>query len=370
MKISAIALLVLFMWQGVAGQVSGRFTTSAGQPVQSVSVLLLRATDTVLIKAALSDKDGAWKMANIVPGKYILRVSSEGYRGFDEAVEFPANDTLLDLGVRVLDQSAKQLAQVVVQGKKPLFELNMFGTVVNVGANILSKGSTVLDLLQRSPGVLVNQQSKDIALDGKNGAIVMIDGKLLHMPMSQVLDLLGSMGAENIERIELMTNPPSKYDAEGSAGIINIVRKKNRGLGTNGSASLTGGYGYREKASANFSLFHDTKNIGLYTTYYYNHDRGYARMRAPGTESIPVLGGHTQFDFYSDIRPLQNSHNVTAGADIKLSPRTSISGNINYNYLTSSSTTHNYGTYLVSTPDSILTLDALLGGSKIGRAHV
>ncbi len=144
-----------------------------------------------------------------------------------------------DAGTIQLKTAGKQLGEVVIRADKPQVQQTAEGVTVNVQNSIMAQGSSALDILQRSPGVIIDQHNNTISLNGKTGVMVMLDGKLMRMSMDQLIALLNGMSADNIAQIELMNTPPAKYDAEGNAGIINIVTKKNKKRGTNGSITLT-----------------------------------------------------------------------------------------------------------------------------------
>ncbi|HTI94638.1 MAG TPA: TonB-dependent receptor [Puia sp.] len=254
-----------------------------------------------------------------------------------------------------------QLKTIIVRGTKPLFQQQINGTVVNVGNSILTKGSSVLEVLERSPGIVIDRRSNAISLNGKNGVLVLLNGKQLRMSIDQLVDLLNNMPADNIEKIELLTSPPANYDADGNAGIINIVLKKDRRKGTNGSVSLAGGYGYREKGSASLNLAHNSRNIDVYGSYSFSHDRSAMDWHAKSTQDLPVIGGATYADFLSVIKPVSNSHNASLGFDVRVNPRTTIGSSISYNDNRVAVATHNLGTYIVL-PDSPLFLDATIKG--------
>ena len=254
-----------------------------------------------------------------------------------------------------------QLKAVMVRGAKPLFQQQINGTVVNVGNSILTKGSSVLEVLERSPGVVIDRRSNAISLNGKNGVLVLVNGKQLRMSMDQLVDLLNSMPADNIGKIELLTSPPANYDADGNAGIINIILKKDRKKGTNGSLSVAGGYGYREKGSASLNLAHNSRNIDVYGSYSFSHDRSAMDWHARSTEDLPLIGGATYSDFLSVIKPVSNSHNATLGFDVRLNPRTTVGSSVSYNNSRVAVATHNLGTYIVL-PDSPLFVDATING--------
>lgn len=257
----------------------------------------------------------------------------------------------------------RQFDSVVVKGKKPLFQQLPFGTVVNVGSSVLSKGSTALQLLERSPGVTIDYRYNSIALNGKSGITVMIDGKPMHLSIDQVVSLLNSMSADDIEKIELMTTPPAKYDADGSAGIINIVLKKDKRTGTNGTLSLTQGYGWGEKDIANGSLAHNNKNLGLYASYTFTHDRSYNYLFGESYSNFPPLGGPMDIAFHNTSRPLQNNHEARLGFDAKTGTNTSFGGSLDYSSLNTSSTSHNTRLFTIL-PDSPLLFDGIVSATN------
>ena len=147
--------------------------------------------------------------------------------------------------MRVLKISQKitGLEAVRVIVKKPMFEQKIDRMVINVANSITNTGSTALEVLMRSPGVTVNQQNNTLLMNGKDGVVLILNGKVNRMPPEAMLQMLAGMSSSNIEKIELITTPPANFDAEGNAGFINIVLKKNTQYGTNGAVSTTAGYG-------------------------------------------------------------------------------------------------------------------------------
>jgi hypothetical protein len=312
---------------------SGQLTTSGGQPIPFANVILLQ--DTLLVKVSLTDEKGFYRIDNVPPGRYTLRFSSVGY----QTAEIPA-----DTAFHVQVMNNRSLGEVVIRGEKPLFQQQPSGLVVNVGNSLLTKGSTALAVLERSPGVVIDQHNNGITLNGKSGVTVMLNGKVQRMSMAQLFTMLNSMPADNIEKIELMTTPSSKYDAEGSAGIINIVLKKNR----QASYALTAGYGKGEKAAGNINLSHND----LYGAYSFSHDRTYGSFTGKGTEIIEGLGGPIAFDFYSETKRVNNAQNIMVGFD-----GASFGGSVNYSTSRSTANTSNHGKYV---SDSLLLVDAYI----------
>ncbi|CAN5617234.1 hypothetical protein BH23BAC1_BH23BAC1_04190 [soil metagenome] len=137
----------------------------------------------------------------------------------------------------ILTEDVSELSEVLVSAQKPLFEQQMGKLVVNVNSSIISSGSTVLEVLTRIPGILVNQQNNSITMNGKEGVMVMLNGKLVRLPLNVVVQMLSGMNADQVSTIEIINNPPTRYEAEGNAGLINIISKENLEMGINGSFS-------------------------------------------------------------------------------------------------------------------------------------
>jgi outer membrane receptor protein involved in Fe transport len=226
----------------------------------------------------------------------------------------------------------------------------------------MTQGSSVLDVLQQSPGVIIDQHNNTISLNGKTGVMVMLDGKLMRMSMDQLMTLLNGMSADNITQIELMNTPQAKYDAEGNAGIINIVTKKNKKRGTNGSLTLTGGYGMYEKASAGININHNTGKVNVYGSYYYSHNHDYGHLNAAGSENDQLVGGQTDFSYTGISKPVSDYNNGALGADLKLDTNTTIGASVSYWGGGNTNLPHNYG-YYQSTGAPALTYNSFFNNS-------
>jgi len=257
--------------------------------------------------------------------------------------------------------SARRLQDVIIRGAKPPVQQSITGTTVNVANSLFSKGSSVLEILERSPGVMLDRRNNSISLNGRNGVTVMIDGKLVHMPEDELLEMLRGMNGDNIDRIELLTAPSAKYDASGSAGVINIVLKKNKRLGTTGSFSLNGGYGYYEKGGGSVNFDHNTGNTDWYGNYSFLHDHSYSGFNAIGSGINPVLGGLSSFIFHDTNSFASNNHNALVGVDTRLKRGWNVGASLSYNNSSTTSTTHNKGVY-TGPQDSVLFFDGMIHG--------
>ena len=362
MKILHLCLLLSGFIPAAFGQVSGRLTTATGQPIPFANVLLLKSSDSSLVKAALTDEKGAYRIAPVTPGQYLLRYSNIGYQVFTSApFILSAAQPQKDAGTLVLAEDTRQLGEVVVRAEKPLFQPRTDGMVVNVQNSLLTKGSSALNVLERSPGVMIDYRNNGIMLNGKSGVMVMINGKLIRMSMDQVVSLLSSMSADNIEKIELLTTPGSRYDADGSAGMINIVLKKDQRQGTHGSFSVIGGYGWRQKGTAGINLAHNTKRTNLYGSYTYSMNKSYSDLYITSAQNMPVLGGRMEVISWDTTHQVQHNHDVTVGIDHQLNDKTTLGANVAYNSSRSGFTTVTNAGYNVL-PDSLLQYNGLVNG--------
>ena len=360
-------LLTILLQDDVVAQLSGKLTNEAGQPIAAANIMLLRSLDTSVVKAVISDSSGAYQIQHNEMGKYFLQITSVGYSAYSSGeLEFSSSPVKMDLGTQALKTNTKALAEVVVRSSRPLLQQNANGTSVNVESSLLTKGSSVLQVLERSPGVIIDHRNNDISLHGKSGVTVMLNGKVMRMSMAQVLQLLNGMSADDIATIELLTTPPSGYDAEGSAGLINIIVKKNRKRGTHGSLSLTGGYGVGEKGTGNINLSHNTKKIQLYGSYAYSHNRGYNDMYITSSQNMPSLGGSLYVQCWNKTNTIQRNHDARIGIDLNLDSTTVAGGNISWNSSTASSTTLSRLDYKVL-PDSLLLFNGTIKGMNRWR---
>lgn len=231
---SFLLLCIYASAQNSTGKISGIILDAANKPFQSVSVSLLNSKDSSLVKTAISNKEGKYEFANIAEGNYFISCTSVGYEK-SLSNQFSINSTgSVEVAALKMIQAAKGLGEVVVTAKKPFIETKIDKTIVNVEASPTSAGATALEILEKSPGVTVDNDG-NISLRGKQGVIIMMDGKLTYLSGADLANMLKNMPASALDQIEIMTNPSSKYDASGNSGVINIKTKKGKNGGFNGS---------------------------------------------------------------------------------------------------------------------------------------
>jgi len=290
------------------------------QGLPSVNVLLFNG-DSVLVQGAATDSVGAFHFQNTVPGKYRISASMIGYAAFTTDWIY-VGDNDLEVTEIILEDSALQLGEIVVSATKPRVEVQMDRLVINVGSSITAAGNSVLDVLQQSPGVVVSRQNYTVTMNGKSGVRIMIDDRIMQVPLDVAVQMLEGMNASNIEKIELITTPPSKYDAEGNAGIIRLVTKQGSDLGTNGTIGLTLGYRWAETLGSNLTLSHRGKSIAWTVDYTWlrNHNLHVFKL-----ERNAVDGGFIR-SIGDDSRRenVTSQHNLSANLEYTINHRTTI----------------------------------------------
>ncbi len=238
-------------------RLSGKVTDEQNQPLGYANILLMQVVDSSLIKGDMADENGNFllSLSQIKSGNYFLQASMIGYENFQTLPfyisGFKNENQTFEI---VLNGSNSYLDEVTVSAKKPVLEQKIDRTIVNVQNSTVATGSDVLTILERSPGIEIDRINNQIQMQGKQGATVMLDGKIVRMEVSGLIQLLQGMSSDNIEAIELITTPPASFDAEGDAGIINIRTKKQVAEGINSDASLNMAYGRRPKIGGSFNL--------------------------------------------------------------------------------------------------------------------
>lgn len=258
-----------FAQNGQRGKISLKVLNQQQQPIENATAELLRSKDSSLVKTALSDKSGLAEFENIPFGSYFIKTSLVNYeKQFSATVILSAEQSSLTVADAVLQLSVTQLKAIEVTGRKPFIQRLSDRIVVNVDNSVINAGSSAFDVLERSPGILIDAND-NISMRGRSGVIIMIDGKPSPMSGADLVNYLRSLPSNAIERIDLITNPSSKYDAAGNAGIIDIRMKKDQRYGTNGSVTTGYGQGVYPKANAGINFNHRNKAMNLFGGYNY-----------------------------------------------------------------------------------------------------
>jgi len=242
------------------------------KPIDGVFAQLVNAKDSSMVQYNVSGQDGKIEFSDVKQGSYIIYISQAGFENYYSSI-IKVDDANSIVSLNNITLQTKSLQQVTVVAKVPVLQHFADKTVFNVQQSILSSGSNVFDILQRSPGVQIDQND-NISLQGKAGVTIMIDGKVIPMSPSDLANMLRGMPSDAIDKIEFITNPSAKYDANGSAGIINIILKKDKRIGTNLTLNLSYGQGIYPKTNEGISFNDRTKSMNLFGSYNYAY-RGF-----------------------------------------------------------------------------------------------
>src|SRR5574338_595775 len=259
-----------------------------------------------------------------------------------------------------LAKMSTEMKEVVVTNKKPVVEVKADKMILNVEGTINATGSNALDLLRKSPGVMVDKDD-NITLAGKNGLQIYIDGRPTPLSGTDLSNFLKSIQSSEIESIEIITHPSAKYEAAGNAGIMNIKLKKNKTFGTNGSMNLGYGIGTYPKYNAGLSLNYRNKKVNIFGNYNYSHNLGENKMFLYRTQL------DTLFDQRSTMTNTNISHGFKAGLDYFVNKKSTVGVMVTGNL--SDMNLHNYSrtpiTYIpTNVTDRILVAD---NSSKMKR---
>jgi ferric enterobactin receptor len=244
------------------GKISGQIKDEKGRNLELVTVSVFRSKDTAALKTLFTDSAGRFVFAELAPGTYFLSCSLIGYAPFKgKEISITAGDN--PQPPIVFQLLGRSIEGVVVNAKKPLVERKADRTIVNVDAIISAAGSTAMDVLAKSPGVIVDQDG-NISLNGKPGVIVFIDDKPTYLDAAGLDNYLRTLPASVIDQIEIMTNPPAKYDAAGGAGIINIKTKKTKIRGFNGGFNLGVNQGVLTRSNNSFNFNYRKNKVNIF----------------------------------------------------------------------------------------------------------
>ena len=260
-----------------AQQVTGVVKDEQGKGIDKTTVNLLNAKDSSLAKLAVTKDNGQFSFNQLKSGSYLVNVTHVGFvPSFSKVFEVSGTGSVKVPDLE-LTKSATELKAVVVSSQKPMVEVKADKTIMNVEGTINATGNDALELLKKSPGVLVDKDD-NISMAGKNGVQIHIDGKPTPLSGADLAAYLKSLQSVQIEAIELITNPSAKYDAAGNAGIINIKLKKNKAFGTNGSVNAGYNIGTYSKYNGGFAINHRNKSINVFGNYNYNNNKNTSRF--------------------------------------------------------------------------------------------
>ena len=296
--------------------------TADRTPVDFANVLLRHPADSSLVVGTTSDEHGAFRL-EAPEGTFLLEVRALGYRPYHQTLTIAG---ALDLGELLLAEETKQLSAVQVTGRRPIM-LRKTDRLVFDATQIAPAASSVLDVLRQTPGVNVSDDG--VSLIGKGGVIILVNDKRVRLSGAALISLLRSYPQSDLQEIQILTTPPAKYEAEGNAGVLNLILKKAKNDFFGGSIS------------PRLELKKERTMYSLNTNLNYKNDKVSASLQFGGgrLNYDGYLGTYRTYPKQGTYHASETTHegasphfnlNLRAGLDYAFTPEFSVGGNVSY----------------------------------------
>ncbi len=317
-KVFAIILLIFLPFVGWAqtneersdAVITGKIVDETETPLAGASVAVQNASMSEIITGASSGQNGNYEI-QISPGSYVVEITFLSYQSYTQQIELDADEEF-DMGTIALDPATKALDEITVRAERSSMQLNFDKRVFQVGQDLTSLGGSALNVLSNVPSISLDIDG-NISLRGNESVRVLINGRESSL-VSNGSDALRSIPASLIQEVEIITNPSSKFAAEGSGGIINIILKKNQQLGFNGSASIGSSWPQEHEISTNLNYRNTKVNwfFGGSIDYESEPESGSSFQRFAGPDTTYMYREHT------DATESELDGNIRMGADFYL----------------------------------------------------
>ncbi len=300
-------------------KITGKLVTNDNKAVDFATLSLHNQKDSALVKSALTDEKGKYIFDKVKAGKYYISASNLNYEKTNSPTFTVDGLNEKSLENLFLKPATKGLQEVNITAKKPFVERRADKVILNVANSTVNAGSTALEVLQRAPGVSLDKDDQ-IALSGKQGVLVLLDGKQTYMSNQDLANMLRNMQSSEIETIELITSPSAKYDAAGNAGIINIKTKKNKKAGFNGSFTAGTGYGNTSKYNTGLNLNFRKDKLNIYGNYNFGNNGNLNTLDL--NRRVNSTGTITNFNQFTEWNNRRNNNSYKAGLDFAATKKT------------------------------------------------
>ena len=325
--------------------------------IANATVELLRAGDSALIKVGITDSTGLATFEQVNEGVYLFRVTVVNYQlRYSSFVQIPLTQTGEMIPPIVMEPASVALQGVTINSRKPFIQQLPGKTVINVDASITNAGTTVMEVLEKSPGITIDKDG-NINLKGRTGVMIMIDNKPTYLSGPDLANLLLGMNSSQIEVIELITNPSAQFDAAGNAGIINIKTKKNKQRGFNGTINTSYGQGQYYKFNNSLQLNFRKDKWNYFFNYSMNANKGFTDLYALRTyykEDRETV--ESMLEQPSDMKGEGQNHSFRGGIDYFAGKKTTVGVALNGMFLRRHNSVNNTASWLESsgTTDSVI----------------
>lgn len=306
-------LFLLIMSTGFAQiNLKGKVVDQDQEPVSFASVVLVQAKNQSIYKGEITDEGGVFTFKNIVAGDYILKVTFLGYKDHTRSLSLK---TSKDLGKIVLIEDSETLDEIKITAKKPTVKRKIDRLVFNVENTTLSIGNA-WDVLRNTPGVLMNNDQ--LTIRNSANILILINDKRVYLSGEELKNLLEGTSAQEITSVEVITNPPAKYEAEGNA-VLNIKMKKNLVTGYKGTVGGSFTQARFAKQSLFTSHYFKNKKVNFYGSY--SHSRGQNNRLE---DEVIDFGGNSKFRSFLDRNSWSGNHNFRLNSEFNISPKSSL----------------------------------------------
>jgi hypothetical protein len=333
-------------------RITGSVQSEHNEPLPLATVYLTKTNTTVVLKAAVTDENGHYQFAEVKPGSYRIDVKMIGYLS-DKSNAFDIAQSDYSLPIIQLKTDTRKLQEVAVEGKRPMVESKPGKLVLNVENSPMAAGNNALDIVQRAPGVSLDNNN-NLQLMGQSGVAVTIDGRQTYMSGEQLVNFLKSTDGSQIKSVEVITTRAAKDDAEGAVGTINIVLKKNRMEGFNGSFNLTAGSGEKFRGNSSLSLNYKKENTTVFGSYAYSDEKAYRQLHID--RIIQNVGVKSYFNQKSVLDEKERNHSYRFGIE----QRTSLRNTLTLQFNGSNNTEYNDNNSLTNIGQSFAQYDTIL----------
>ncbi|MEM1340273.1 MAG: TonB-dependent receptor [Bacteroidota bacterium] len=305
-------------------EITGMVLDENNAPIAFVNVLLLNAKTAELSAGAISDEEGRFDLQSKGSGIFLLQVTAMGFLDYSsETFELTGRTAFaMEEPIR-LKEETQQLDEVELVGRKNLFERQTDRTVVNVQSNTINAGGSALSVIETSPGITVNRITGVMGMLGKDGTMVYINGKRVRMSGSALVQMLDGLPSSNIDKLELIHNPPASFDADGIGGVINIILKQQEsGSGWNGNVVGNSGYGNDIKYGAVSDVNQTTENFNFFISL--SNNNNYNQQPTFVDKSYELNGSNFTEDLDGARDAFIGLTQFRLGGSYKLNPKTEI----------------------------------------------
>jgi hypothetical protein len=275
--------------------------------------------DSTLIALAQTDTLGRYAITNLSAGHYHISCSRVGYDPVTSTLDVNGGQVITDMPLMLMHETAYSIDAVEISATRLTVDQQLDRLVIRPRDNVTYAGNSVLEVLQKTQGVVLNRQSGSIAINGKSGVRILINDKPIQVPLEIALQMLEGMNANQVDRIEFVAVPTSNYDSEGAAGIINIITDSRQTVGTDGSLMLVIGARWAEAFGLSGSVNHRTDRASYYIDYTMMRDHNLHTMRM--WREMHVDGMAVSSKDVSPRENITNQQNISAGAEWNIGNR-------------------------------------------------